>query len=94
MEKNLKNLFKPYKNTDQVYLNYKGLHIYIDKDEFKRMSEEDILALIKARTTQTSKKRQEEDIVPHDEGRELFKTGLKRIKPENFREFYDSMSNA
>ena len=58
------------------------------------MSDDDVINLIKSLTIQTPKKRQEEDIVPHDEGRELFKAGLKKIKPENFREFYDLMSNA
>jgi hypothetical protein len=90
----MKKYFKFSPQSNQYYLNYKGLPINIDKDEFNLMSEDDVINLIKSLTTQTSKKRQEEDIVPHDEGRELFKTGLKRIKPENFREFYDSMFNA
>jgi hypothetical protein len=87
MEKNLKNLFKPYKNTDQVYLNYKGLHIYIDKDEFKRMSEEDILALIKARTTQKSPTQPKEDILPFEQGLDMFKQGKEKL---NFLKYYNS----
>lgn len=90
----MKKYFKFSPQSNQYYLNYKGLPINIDKDEFNLMSEDDVINLIKSLTNQTPKKRKEEDIVPHDEGRELFKAGLKRIKPENFREFYDSMSNA
>lgn len=90
----MKKYFKFSPQSNQYYLNYKGLPINIDKDEFNLMSDDDVMNLIKSLTIQTPKKRQEEDIVPHDEGRELFKAGLKRIKPENFRDFYDSMSNA
>jgi hypothetical protein len=90
----MKKYFKFSPQSNQYYLNYKGLPINIDKDEFNLMSEDDIINLIKSLTTQTSKKRQKKDIVPHDEGKELFKAGLRRIKPENFREFYDYMSNA
>lgn len=90
----MKKYFKFSPQSNQYYLNYKGLPVNIDKDEFNLMSDDDVIKLIKSLTTQTPKKRQEEDIVPHDEGRELFKAGLKRIKPENFREFYDLMSNA
>jgi hypothetical protein len=90
----MKKYFKFSPQSNQYYLNYKGLPINIDKDDFNLMSDDDVINLIKSLTTQTSKKRQEEDIVPHDEGRELFKAGLKKIKPENFREFYDLMSNA
>ena len=90
----MKKYFKFSPQSNQYYLNYKGLPINIDKDEFNLMSDDDVINLIKSLTIQTPKKRQEEDIVPHDEGRELFKAGLKKIKPENFREFYDLMSNA
>ena len=90
----MKKYFKFSPQSNQYYLNYKGLPVNIDKDEFNLMSDDDVINLIKSLTIQTPKKRQEEDIVPHDEGRELFKAGLKKIKPENFREFYDLMSNA
>lgn len=90
----MKKYFKFSPQSNQYYLNYKGLPVNIDKDEFNLMSDDDVINLIKSLTIQTPQKRQEEDIVPHDEGRELFKAGLKRIKPENFREFYDLMSNA
>jgi hypothetical protein len=81
-------------NAKQYNINYKGFSKNMDIEEFKPMSDEGIKNLIISSIKQTPKKRQEEDIVPHDEGRELFKAGLKKIKPENFREFYDLMSNA
>jgi hypothetical protein len=90
----MKKYFKFSQRTNQYYTYYKGMPINIDKETFENSSEDEIAKIIKSLTTQTSKKRQEEDIVPHDEGKELFKAGLKKIKPENFREFYDLMSNA
>jgi hypothetical protein len=85
MEKKLKDLFKPYKNTNQVYLNYKGLHIYIDKDEIGSMTEKDILNLIKARTEQKPKSK--EDVLPFDQGLDMFKQGKDRL---TFLKYYNS----
>jgi hypothetical protein len=88
MEKSLKSLFKPYKNTNLVYLNYKGIPIYFDRQEFKNsITEEDIIAYIKAKTEQKPKPKPKEDILPFDQGLEEFQKGKDKL---TFLKFYNS----
>ena len=67
-KKLLKGLFYRSGRTNQWYMNYKGMHIYIDNDEFEKASEEDIENIIKSKTTQHPKPKPQEDILSHDEG--------------------------
>lgn len=90
----LKSLFKPSRRTNQWYLNYKGTHIYIDNEDFKKASEEYIKNIINAYTKNAQKPNPQKDIVPYEDGLELFKQGKERLKArmteESFFEFYYS----
>ena len=64
----MKKSFK-YRNG-QRHLNYKGKDILIDADEFDKMSEDDVVQLIKNLTRQEVKKPIDDNLTPEeaDEG--------------------------
>jgi hypothetical protein len=66
----MKKIFKFSPNTNQWYANYKGMPINIDNDEYKKMSDDDVLQLIKNLTRQEAKKKTEDIMTPEeaDEG--------------------------
>lgn len=61
----IKNKFKYDSLTNQYKLNYKGKWIYIDFEDFKKMSEDDVLEMIKNLTKPKEKKKI--DYVSYDE---------------------------
>jgi len=66
----MKEKFKYLKG--QYYLNYKGKPIYLDKDEYDKMSENEILQLVKNLTRQEDKKPKDDNLTP-EEADEAFK---------------------
>jgi hypothetical protein len=89
----MKEKFKILPLSNQRYLNYKGIHIYIDPEDFKEASEEDIINIIKARTTQKPKPQPKEDILSHDEGLEEFRKTKEMLKRMKFSDFYKNQAN-
>lgn len=61
----IKNKFKYDSLSNQYKLNYKGKWIYIDFEDFKKMSENDVLEMIKNLTKPKEKKKV--DYVSYDE---------------------------
>lgn len=85
----MKKLFKYDRDKNQYSLNHKGKWIYIDQEDFQKMSDEDVSNLVKGYEKEKPKK--ETSYVEFDE----FKKGLDDvrayIKRENpnlsFKEF-------
>lgn len=83
----MKKYFKYSPQSNQYYLNYKGMPINIDKDEFDLMSDSDVETYIKRKTLQTPKPEKKEDVLPFDQGLDMFKQGKDRL---NFLKYYNS----
>jgi hypothetical protein len=74
----MKNIFKFSPNTNQWYANYKGMPINIDNDEYLRMSEDDIIQIIKNHTKQEPKQSEDKFLSP-DEAEEGFSNMRKQL---------------
>jgi hypothetical protein len=89
----MKKYFKFYPQSNQYYLNYKGLPVNIDKNDFEKMSDEQIEMYIKAKTTQSPKSKQKEDILSHDEGIKEFQKTKNMLQKMKFLDFYKNQEN-
>lgn len=74
----IKNKFKYDSLTNQYKLNYKGKWIYIDFEDFKKMSDDDVLEMIKNLTKPKEKKKT--DYVSYDELKKGFDDVREYIK--------------
>lgn len=86
----MKENFKFFPRTNQWYMNYKGMPISFDKDQFDTMSDEDIVAYIKNKTTQKPKPQPQEDILSHEKGLEEFRKTKEMLNKMRFSDFYNS----
>lgn len=89
----MKKYFKFSPQTNQYYMNYKGMPVNIDKEDFEKMSDMEIEMYIKTKTTQHPKPEPQEDILSHDEGLEEFRKTKEMLKRMKFSDFYKNQAN-
>jgi hypothetical protein len=93
MKEKLKEKFRFLHLSNLWHLNYNGIHIYLDPDEYKKATEEVIINIIKERTTQKPKPQPQKDILSHDEGLEEFRKTKEMLKRMKFSDFYKNQAN-
>lgn len=89
----MKKYFKFSPQTNQYYMNYKGMPINIDKDDFEKMSDLDIEMYINTKIKQSPKPEPQEDILDHEKGLGEFKKTKEMLKKLKFSDFYNNQEN-
>lgn len=89
----MKKYFKFSPQSNQYYMNYKGMPVNIDKDDFDKMSDVEIEMYIKSKTTQKPKPEPKEDILSHEDGLKEFQKTKEMLKRMKFADFYKNQAN-
>lgn len=89
----MKKYFKFSPQSNQYYMNYKGMPVNIDKDDFDKMSDAEIEMYIKSKITQTPKPEPKEDVLDHEEGLKEFQKTKEMLKRMKFSDFYRNQEN-